>query len=226
MNRLEVFADRDRLADGAADVLADALSRPRRASLVVPGGTTPGPTYDRLATRDLAWPQITVTPGDERWVDPASPDSNEGMIRRRLLTGKAAAARFFPLKANGASPEADAAAAEAGLRALLPFSAVLVGMGADGHVGSLFPGLAPPAALDPASGTLCIGVDEAGLAPKVPRITLTIAAMRASRLIVLLISGEDKRAVVERVQADEAFSPPVSRLLRQEGTPVRILWAP
>ena len=227
MSRIEIFADHEALADTAAAVIAQALGAPEARSFIATGGTTPGPTYDRLAKRDIDWSQITVTLSDERWVAPTAPESNERLIRTRLLKHRAAAASFLPLKGNGASPEEDAAAAETGLRGLTPFAAVLLGMGADGHVASLFPG-APglAAALDPGDRRLCIGVDQAGLDPHVPRVSLTVRALLSSALVVVLITGEEKRAVVERVGDDSAFQPPVAAILRQERVPVRILWAP
>jgi len=71
-----------------------------------------------------------------------------------------------------------------------------------------------------------IGVARAGLAPYVPRITLTLAALLDTRLVLLLVSGEAKRALIDRVTADPTFAPPVAALLRQAKTPVRVIWSP
>jgi len=223
---IESFSDHDALADAAAAILAEALAGPGARSFVATGGTTPGPTYDRLSRRDLDWSRLTVTLSDERWVDPSAPESNEGLVRRRLLTGHAARAGFLALKGDGATPEADAAAAESGLEALAPFAAVLLGMGSDGHIASLFPG-APglEAALDPQGANWCVGVDQAGLDPRVPRISLTARALLSSALVLILITGKEKRRVVERVAADLRFVPPVATMLRQTRVPVRVFWA-
>ena len=139
----------------------------------------------------------------------------------------AAAASLIPFRGQGASPEEDAAAAEPRLRALTPFAAVLLGMGEDGHVASLFPG-APDlqAALDPDGARLCIGVAMSGAAPFLPRISLTAAALLNTHAVIILIAGAAKRALVERVLADEAHTPPVAAILRQIRAPVRVLWAP
>ncbi|MBA3810407.1 MAG: 6-phosphogluconolactonase [Caulobacteraceae bacterium] len=227
MNRIEPFANRDALADAAAEVIGQALRAPGARAFVATGGASPGSTYDRLATRDLDWGRITVTLSDDRWVDATSPESNEKLVRDRLLVGRAAEARFLALKGDGASPEQDAATAEAGLRPLLPFTAILLGMGPDGHIASLFPG-APDLAqiLAPDGERLCVGVAKAGQPPFRPRISLTVAALLQSRLIVLLISGEAKRALVEKVGVDGGYTPPVAAVLRQERSAVRILWAP
>jgi 6-phosphogluconolactonase len=227
MNRLEAFDDRDASAAAAARAIEGALREPAARSFVATGGTTPGPAYDRLSKADLDWGAITVTLSDERFVGPSSPDSNEGLVRRRLLVGRAAAAGFAPLKGPGPTPNTDAQAAEARLAPLLPFACVMLGMGADGHIGSLFPG-APELAegLDPAGERLCIGVAMSAEKPFVPRISLTLRAFLSTRLIVILVSGEEKRTVIDRALADPAYAPPVAAVLRQTQVPVCILWAP
>jgi 6-phosphogluconolactonase len=160
-------------------------------------------------------------------VDPDSPDSNERLVRTRLLVGKAARARFLPLMGSGETPQADAHAAEAPLRYALPSVATLLGMGDDGHIASLFPRDPDLASrLDPDGARLCVGVPVSGLAPFVPRISLTLGALLATRLVVLLITGEKKRALVEAAGPDQASSVPVAALLNQRRVPVRVLWAP
>jgi 6-phosphogluconolactonase len=225
--RMETFPDRDALAEAAADILAQALSGSGPRTFVATGGTSPGPVYDRLAARDLGWAEVTVTLTDDRWVAEDSPLSNAGLVRKRLLTGRAAAARFAPLAVGGATPEADAAAAETRLATLLPAAATLLGMGEDGHIASLFPADPDLAArLDPAGARLCVGVPVAGLEPFVPRISLTTAGLLNTGLIVLMITGAAKRDLMERVIADAGESPPVTSVLRQRSTPLRVLWAP
>ncbi len=226
---LEVCADREELAETAADALAERLrarlGEAPRASLAVCGGTTPGPAFDRLGGRDLGWDRIDVTLTDERFVAPSSPDSNERLVRRRLLKGPAAAARFTPLWAEAPTPEAAAVEAEAQLAPLLPFDCILLGMGEDGHVASLFPG-SPALAegLDPESARLCVGVPSGVPAPPQPRISLTLRALLDAGLILILITGEAKRRTLEAVAAGADL--PVAAVLGQTRTPVRVLWSP
>lgn len=224
---MEIFADRQALADAAADLLAAALACPGPRALVVTGGGSPGPVYDRLSALDLDWASTTVTLSDDRFVGEDDERSNAALVRRRLLTGAAARARFLPLKGSGIDPEADALAAEPALAGLPPARATLLGMGEDGHIASLFPG-DPDIAdrLDPDGRRLCVGVAMSGLAPFVGRITLTLAGLLRSRLIVLLITGKAKRAIIEHIAADGAYGPPAAALLRQNRVPVRVLWAP
>lgn len=227
MTPIELFPNQDALMDAAAEVLSEALRPGKTHALAVSGGRTPGPVFDRLARRDLAWERISITLTDERFVDPQSGESNEHLVRQRLLVGEAARAPFVALKGAGPTPEADAAAAETRIRAILPFAAVLLGMGPDGHVASLFPGGAKlGVGLDFDSERLVIGVDDAADPPRVQRITLTARALAATGLMLLLITGEEKRAVIERIASDIDFAPPAAAMLRQDRCPVRILWAP
>ena len=225
--KLEAFPSAEAAASAAADAIAARLAPPGRKSLVVTGGHSPGPVYDRLAQTDLHWSRVAVTLSDERFVDPTSPDSNERLVRERLLQGRAAAAAFTPLKGDGPTPDDDARAAEPSVAALAPFDAALLGMGEDGHIASLFPGAPRRAeALDPDGERFVTGVERAGLAPYVPRISLTGRALFAAGLILLLVNGEAKKALIERTRAEPAFAPPVAALLRQTRAPVRILWSP
>jgi 6-phosphogluconolactonase len=227
MSPLECFANRQLLAAAAADLVAEALDGPGAHAFAGAGGSTPGPVYDRLAARKLPWERVTVTPTDERWVGPDNEESNARLLKQRLLVGEAAKARFLPLKGPETSPQAAAVHADRQIAEIEPFAAVLLGMGADGHFASLFPG-APEleAGLDLEGPRLCVPVAEAGLKPLVPRISLTARALTRTGLLVVLISGEDKRQVVEQVAADPDYAPPVATILRQHHCPVRVLWAP
>lgn len=228
------FPDAQSLAENLSERLAaalkDALDRDGVTSLAVSGGSTPKPLFDRLCAVPLPWRRITVTLADERWVDTDSPESNEFLVSTRLLTGRAAGAGFVGLKTRHATPEEGAREAEERLRAVpRPFGAVVLGMGRDGHTASLFPhadGL--EAALDPASRRLVMPVKPGGAgAAALPRLTLTLHALMESRLIVLHITGAEKRSVYERALAGEdMLSMPVRAVLRQTRAPVEVWWAP
>jgi len=216
---LDIFPSPDTLADAAADAvlaaLTDALAVRGHASLVGTGGRSPGPVYDRLAKAPIDWAHVAVTLSDERHVDTDSPNANARLLRERLLVGKAAAAQYLPLTDY----------AERVLRKLLPFDAVMLGMGEDGHIASLIPGSPVLAhAMDPKGAALTAESPQGFGSPPVARITLTLSALLQSRAIFLLIAGEAKRQVVERAQAGEDF--PVRAILNQDRVPVRIFWAP
>jgi 6-phosphogluconolactonase len=214
----------------AAALLAELLridlgSEPKAsASLVVSGGSTPAVCFEFLSTTTLDWSKVTVLPSDERWVPPGHEDSNERLVRSTLLRGTAQAANFLPLYRPVADPAAALALIESDLASVKrPFSAVLLGMGEDGHFASLFPdfpGLG--AALDPENPLNCVLVHSA--ASPHPRISLTLSAMLDSNHIVLLIFGEAKRRVLELSLADKgAF--PAGAVLQQIRSPVTVIWA-
>jgi 6-phosphogluconolactonase len=216
---LETFLGPDDVADAAADAigaaLEGALDARGRASLVATGGRSPGPVYDRLSRADLDWAHVAVTLSDERHVDAGSPNANARLLRERLFVGPAAQAQYLPLTDY----------AERVLRKLLPFDAVMLGMGEDGHIASLIPGSPVLAhAMDPDGAALTAESPKGFGSPPVARITLTLAALLQSRAIFLLIAGEAKRQVIERAEAGEDL--PVRAILSQDRVPVRVFWTP
>jgi 6-phosphogluconolactonase len=216
---IETFASADALADAAASAIAAQLAAGLvdrgRASLVATGGRSPAPVYDRLSQADLDWGHVAVTLSDERQVDADSPNSNARLLRERLFVGPAAKARFLPLTDY----------AEPALKKLMPFDAVMLGVGEDGHIASLIPGSPVMAqAMDPDGQALIAESPEGFGSPPVARITLTLAALLQSRAIFLLIAGEAKRQVIARAEAGEDL--PVRAILSQDRVPVRVLWTP
>ena len=220
----------DRLAADVAASLRAALETRGQASLVVSGGSTPAAMFDRLAHEALDWSRVGVTLADERAVPPDHEDSNERLVRTRLLVDEAAAARFTPLYRS----DGDLARVGAALDALArPFDVVLLGMGTDGHTASLFP--------DAPELEAALAGDEAvmGIVPPStphPRITLTRRALLDARRCVLHVVGAAKRDVLEAAMAawreggDAPGTPPVARALgaasEAPGVAVEVWWAP
>jgi len=224
---IEAYADASEASRAAAEAIADwlvaGLAEDDRASFVATGGSTPGEVYDLLSTLPLPWEQVSVTLSDERWVAPDQPESNARLLRERLLVGEAAVANFVPLWSDLASAEDAAEAAEAAIAELLPADVVLLGMGEDGHIASLFPGSPVlEEGLGPLGGSLVIAAPKGEPAPPQDRLSLTLYALRQSYLILVLIRGEAKRRVIE-----EQAGLPIHALLDAAGeTPVRIIWSP
>ena len=197
---LRTYPDRElmflSLADQIAGQLADFLRRLGRASLCVPGGSTPGPVFDTLSGVDLDWANVAVFLNDERWVPESSDRSNTRLLRERLIRGKAAAAQLVPLYQPGMSAEDAMSPLESGLRQHLPISVLLLGMGNDMHTASLFPGADRLAEGLAADAPLLLPMRaEAAVEP---RITLTAPVLRGAMNIHLLITGADKRAALDR----------------------------
>lgn len=219
------------LAAEIAARLTRAVARDGAATLAVSGGGTPRLLYRRLAHEKAPWQQITVTLADERWVDPASPDSNEHLVRETLLSDEAAEARFVGLKTADTTPEAAAPRCNRRAAELArPFEIVLLGMGEDGHTASLFPGVPRlEAALDPDTPDTYMPIDPQGAtgAASLRRLSMTLAGLLDSRLILLLIAGKAKREVYESALAGaDAAAMPVRAVLRQRRVPVEVHWAP
>ena len=209
------------LAGELATRLAGAIAARGQASLVVPGGRTPLPVFEQLSEAALDWARVTVTLTDERWVDPQDAASNEGLVRRALLQGPAAAARFVPLKTAAASPLEGAVAASRALEVVeRPFDIVVLGMGDDGHTASLFP-LSPGigAALDPAAVPGCVAM-TAPVAP-VARLSLNLAALTQARQLIVHFTGEAKWRVWQA-----AGSLPIGLTLRRSASRPLLYWSP
>jgi 6-phosphogluconolactonase len=225
--QIEAFPTREALYDAAASTIVQALTTAVAdrgfAGFAATGGSTPAPVYDRLSQATAPWDKVMVTLTDERWVPPSDPSSNEKLVREHLLTGEAAKAGFSPLYFEGVSHEEAALKAQAGVAAAAPFGVVLLGVGPDGHFASLFPGNPVLArGLDPASDRLVLAVPPGDPAPDIPRISLTFQALTQTALIVLLITGQAKRALLDG-EVDPSL--PVAAILNQDRAKVRILWA-
>lgn len=225
----EIYSQREMASHIAAERIASALRRrlavADTAVLVCSGGSTPARCFDALSGAAVDWPRVRVTLSDERWVDPSDEQSNERLLRSRLLQGAAARATLVPLYREGMTPEQGCEALTAEADALpRPYACSLLGMGEDGHFASLFPdNPEPETALDPQGERLCLPVRTA--ASELPRVTLTLAPLAESEEIVLLIFGRRKWEVYERARdGDERY--PVAALLASASTPVRVVWAP
>lgn len=212
------------LADDIAAQLAGAVVTRGRAMLIVPGGTTPGPLFDALCDADLPWADITISLSDERWVDVTDSGSNERLVRERLLEGRARKARFLSWRGADETKDIAAERLNAALAPLVPFDVCVLGLGLDGHVASLVPG-ADGFEAAMRGEVIVRSVHAFGAAGAAARLTLTIPAIAASRLIVLVFSGDAKRAVFERAAAGEGAAPIVG-LLRDAKGPVWACWTP
>ncbi|MFN3823516.1 MAG: 6-phosphogluconolactonase [Pseudorhodobacter sp.] len=209
------YPDRDMmmiaLAGKIAGQLGETLRTQGRASLCVPGGSTPGPVFDMLSAVDLDWANVAVFLNDERWVGEDSPRSNTRLLRQRLLTGKAAEAVLVPLYMPTETPEEALDRLAEGLRPHLPITVLLLGMGADMHTASLFPGAdrLDEALADDAPILLPMRADGAGE----PRITLTAPVLRDAMHTHILITGAEKREAIESAAGLSPAEAPVGAFL-------------
>ncbi len=211
----QILPDADAVARAAADhlvaVCADAPGD--RIAVCLSGGSTPKRLYELLAGPDyvdrLPWARLHWFFGDDRVVPWDDARSNVRRVREAFGHGAPVPETHLHFIPSDLGPEAGARAYE---RALLDFygaerldparplfDLVLLGLGEDGHTASLFPG--KPALAE--TEALAVGVPEAGLAPFVPRITLTYPALASSRWSLFLVTGTGKREALRRLHAGE-----------------------
>ena len=228
MTRLTSCADAPTVAERAAIHVAGALERARAergvAHLALSGGTTPGQTYELLAGRpgDLADTELWFA--DERCVGPEDEQSNYLLARRTGLAGEAVPAERVHRMEGELGPELGAARySELLARRLggggpgpgMPvLDLVILGIGPDGHVASLFPG---SPALRAGEEQICLAVRDS---PKPPpeRITLSLAVLRAARGCLLLASGAAKADAVDAMLGEPSDHLPASLLRRERLT--------
>jgi 6-phosphogluconolactonase len=216
------------LAEHIAEQLRQGLSERGRAVLAVSGGSTPKELFARLSQEKLDWSRVQVTLVDERWVPEGDERSNARLVQTTLLQHAAGVAQFIPLYTGAATPEAGLATANARIDVLpLPFDAVVLGMGDDGHTASFFPGgdhLAEALDLDGQTRVLPMRAPAAGE----PRITLSLSTLLQTRALYLLVSGEKKRDLLAdaRLGLGAAQHYPVRAVLTQQRVPVTVYWCP
>ncbi|QND70055.1 6-phosphogluconolactonase [Tardiphaga robiniae] len=209
-----VVEDAVALAEAAADRLIERIeANPGRIAICMTGGSSPKRLYELLATEpyrsEILWDRVHWFIGDDRFVSSSDPLNNMSMARTAFLDACAPLANVHPIKTDAANPD-DAAAlyarelqsfygADKLDKAKPLFDLVLLGVGPDGHVASLFPSYPAIEVTD----RWVVGVPEAHVKPFVPRVSLTLPALASCREMLFLMSGEDKRAILTRVLKGE-----------------------
>ncbi len=207
------------LAEIVAEQLQDAIDLNGKATLAVPGGTTPERVLRELSKADIMWNKVSVMLTDERFVPESSERSNTRLLRETLLQGNAAMATLMPFYMAGDKPEDILGQISGGLKPALPIDVCVLGMGVDMHTASIFPGadLLAEALADDAPILLPM---RAPNAPE-PRLTLTAPVLRAAKHIHLLITGQDKLdALQEALLKGPEAQAPVRIILSRNDTKI------
>ncbi len=227
--RIEVCKDADDLARHVATLFVNqaglALGAGGRFTVALSGGETPRRCYSLLPRENysfqIVWPAVHLFWCDERCVPPDHPDSNYGMAREHLLSRiSIPEANVHRMRGEGNDSLESARSYEAEIRAHFGgdprFDLVLLGMGGDGHTASLFPGTP---ALDARDSLVTAGESPDGR----KRLTLTLGAINAARLVAVLVSGKDKAGMVKRVlgAGGGAEGLPIQRVRPADG---QLLW--
>ena len=220
---VEVLADKASLIERsriiAVDKIQSAIASKGQCSIALAGGSTPKPLYESLAQENLPWEQIQIFWGDERYVAPNHPDSNQLMARQAWLDKVTIPqSNIHPAPTNSDNPEIDAESYEAVIRKVFDtspgqfpsFDLILLGMGDDGHTASLFP---HTPVLQEKTKAIAVGNKNGQ-----PRITFTVPLLNQAHCVLFLVAGANKQAALEQVFAaqGDAMTYP-SRLINPQG---------
>ncbi len=207
--------------------LRDAMKQNGWARFAGSGGSTPTPIYERLAKADLDWQHVFVTLVDERYVPESSPESNAALLKSTLLCGPAKQAVFLPLYRPSVTVDRSAALAAHELREEMPhFDAVLLGMGEDGHICSMFPNSPTlKTLLTPTLKPTVLGVPPGrdGAAPTIERLSVNLPYLIKAGRVILALKGAAKREVYEREAEGDPKVQPIAALLAHD-VPLEVVW--
>lgn len=228
---IETFATAETWAQTIAgrieETLGAAVIANGRAVFAGSGGSTPSPIYRRLAQSEIGWDRVSVTLVDERYVPETSADSNGRLIKETLLQGPAAVASFIPLfHAEVTVDRAAAVAAKALEYAGGRFDAVLLGMGEDGHICSMFPESPTlKTLLTPTLEPTVLGVPHGrdGMAPSLERISINLPYLMAAGRVILGLKGQAKLEVFQREALGDPATQPIAAMIAAR-VPLEVVW--
>lgn len=212
------------LAAAIAEALGRAIERDGKAVLAVSGGSTPKLMFEKLSRTVIDWSKVSVTLVDERWVDDRNERSNARLVKTHLLKNSAAGARFVPLYEAAETPETGLERVSERIGALGRPTAVILGMGADGHTASFFPGGdCLHEATDLATDALVSPMRAEGAGE--PRITLTLPVILSADFLALHIEGAEKSEVLEKALTPGPIEDlPIRAVLSAPDTELHIYW--
>ena len=226
------YDDTDELADAIAGdvgfVIESAVDARGSAVIALAGGKTPFPAYERLAKAKLDWKKVTIIPTDERIVPLGDALSNVTALAKIFLPK---GARVMPIVPKATDDyKAAGRSADALMQDLhWPLDLCLLGVGADGHTASIFPGADFDEALNGPKERRALGVMPDPLPPEAPvaRVSLSRQGIVTARALMIAVTGADKRKVIEQAIKQGPSSPhPIGRVLADAELPVDIHWAP
>jgi 6-phosphogluconolactonase len=206
------------VADDPAAAVAELLAeRARRGgSIVLTGGSTPGKAYEQAAALTPDWSNVELWWGDERCVPPDDERSNYRLAKETLLDRlDEQPAQVHRIR--GELEPADAAGEYDHALDGVRLDLLLLGLGPDGHVASLFPG-SPQLGIE----DRLVTSGPAGLEPWVDRVTLTMPALRAAGEIVFLVTGEEKAEAVGKAFSGEISAETPASLVLVTSSPVKV----
>ena len=208
-------------------IIEAAIDARGAAVIALSGGKTPIPIYDTLSKAKLDWKRVTIVPTDERIVPLGDALSNVTMIAKTFLPK---GARVMPIVPQATADYKSAGRSADALMQDLhwPLDLCLLGVGGDGHTASIFPGPDFDEALSGPKERRALGVMPEPLPPEAPvaRVTLSRAAIASTRALMIAVTGDAKRKVLEQAIAEGPSSPyPIGRVLADVELPIDIHWS-
>ena len=208
-----------------ADIAFEAVQRQGFFSLALSGGNTPAALYKQLCLAEnrskIPWAQTEIFWSDERCVPPGHQDSNYGLAWRELLQPLEIDERKIHRLPGEVTPEDGALSGEKALQEILGdtgrLDCVLLGMGADGHTASLFPGTS---ALEETS-RLVVANYVSQL--KSWRLTMTLPCINKARNVIFLMTCNGKEEAIHRVLEENDISLPATRVCPLEGNTIWVI---
>jgi 6-phosphogluconolactonase len=220
---IEVLPDKTALIQRALQLILEklhtAIAERGLFTIALSGGGTPKPLYEAIAAQDLPWDKIHVFWGDERYVPPNHPDSNEGMARQAWLDQvPIPAANIHPMPTDEADPAVAAQKHEQQIQKFFSVKSgeipqldvILLGIGDDAHTASLFP---HTAALQVCDHLVTVGNKDGQ-----PRITFTVPLINQARCVMFVVAGASKQSALSHIFAPEGDTETYpSRLIQPQG---------
>lgn len=214
----------DTLSSKIIDNLQEAILKKGSASLLVSGGSTPKPLFEKLSSVDIPWEKVKIALCDERWIDKKHKDSNEKLVRDSLLVNFAKKAKFISMYQEYINIEdAQDVCSDIYEKELFPFDVLILGMGNDGHTASLFPNnIKLKEALETTKGfCICMKPDTAPY----ERMSLTKTAILSATNIYLHFEGVEKQDVYKKVlEGASSNDMPVSAILNQDKKKIEVYY--
>jgi 6-phosphogluconolactonase len=227
------FSDREQFNKAIVQRLADTL---QSASLTqkqilfgVSGGSTPMPVYEALAQKELAWNRIKILLVDERWVPITHSDSNEKNIRHAFSANTLAEKNIIGLWSDKPELQTAANVADQKLAFLNDvLDVVVLGMGEDGHFASLFPTADNfDAAISKKGSRFILAISPMPDHAPHQRLSMSLAYIQRAKRIILAITGEKKRLVLQQAIAEGDLNKlPIAALFKANSPAVEIYWSP
>lgn len=233
--KINIYANMNALSEAVSikimTDLANSLTKNGKASLMLSGGSTPKETYSFLGKSNFIWHHVDVGLVDERWVEHTSPGSNTAMLHQSFLSKPNVYPKFYPLKSTSDDLEKGCEIANLQYCDIFrPYTNIVLGMGLDGHTASWFPNaIGIQEALNPVTSNIVVPVrpqksDVTG--DYLERATLTLSAVNDSENVYLLISGQAKIDLFERILAEPKSKLPIRAAIDTLGDRLNVFWAP